>query len=103
MAPVVSPLTDAVGAEISDVDLAALSDVEFAKIERAWHQYSALLFRGQRLADDDLLSFSQRFGELDPPPNQEQGRMSPPGYPDVYVVSNVMDERGEPIGALGTG
>jgi taurine dioxygenase len=59
--------------------------------------------RGQALSDDDLLAFSRRFGELDPPPNQERGRQSPPGYPDVYVVSNVLDEKGDPIGALGAG
>ena len=95
MALSVSPLTPAVGAEISGVDLAALGEAEFAQIERAWHRHSALLFRGQQLGDDDLLSFSRRFGELDPPPvNQEHGRKSPPGYPDVYVVSNVLDEKG---------
>jgi taurine dioxygenase len=53
--------------------------------------------------DDDLLRFSRRFGELDPPPNQERGRQSPPGYPDIYVVSNVLDDKGQPIGALGAG
>jgi taurine dioxygenase len=103
MAASVTPLTDAVGAEVSGVDLVSLTDSEFSQIERAWHRYSALLFRGQRLTDDDLLSFSRRFGELDPPPNQEHGRQSPPGYPDVYVVSNVLDEKGQPIGALGAG
>ena len=103
MALSVSPLTPAVGAEISGVDLAALGEAEFAQIERAWHLHSALLFRGQQLGDDDLLSFSRRFGELDPPPVNEHGRQSPPGYPDVYVVSNVLDETGRPIGSLGAG
>ena len=97
------PLTAAVGAEISGVDLARLSDHDFLAIERAWHEHAALLFRGQTLSDDDLLAFSRRFGELDPPPNQERGRISPPGYPDVYVVSNVLDQNGDPIGALGAG
>jgi taurine dioxygenase len=103
MALAVTHLTPAVGAEISGVDLPRLGDAEFQKIERAWHSHSALLFRGQRMDDDHLLSFSRRFGELDPPPVQEHGRISPPGYPDVYVVSNVMDEKGQPIGALGAG
>lgn len=103
MAVTVRPLTPAVGAEIGNADLAGLSATEFAEIEAAWHRYSVLLFRNQKLSDDDLLAFSRRFGELDPPPNQEHGRQSPPGYPDVYVVSNVLDEKGEPIGALGAG
>ena len=96
-----TPLTPAVGVEIGNVDLTALSAAEFAQIEAAWHRHSVLLFRGQKLSDDNLLAFSRRFGELDPPPNQERGRQSPPGYPDIYVVSNVLDDKGQPIGALG--
>ena len=101
MSLTLTPLTPAVGVEIGNVDLTALSAGEFAQIEAAWHRHSVLLFRGQNLGDDDLLDFSRRFGELDPPPNQERGRQSPPGYPDIYVVSNVLDDKGEPIGALG--
>ena len=99
----VKPVTPSVGAEISGVHLAALSDADFAAIQEAWHRYGALLFRNQKLTDDDLLSFSRRFGELDPPPNQEHGRLSPMGYPDIYVVSNVLDDKGQPVGALGAG
>ena len=103
MAVTVRPVTEAVGAEISGVDLRRLSDQDFAAIEQAWTRHSMILLRGQQLSDDDLLAFSRRFGELDPPPNQERGRISPPGYPDIYVVSNVLDAKGEPIGALGAG
>jgi taurine dioxygenase len=103
MAVTVTPVTPAVGAELSGVDLSRLSAGEFAEVEAAWNRYSVIVLRGQRLSDDDLLAFSRRFGELDPPPNQENGRMSPPGYPEVYVVSNVLDAQGEPIGALGAG
>jgi taurine dioxygenase len=103
MAVTVTPLTPAVGAEIGNVDLTTLSAQDFAEIERAWHRHSVLLFRNQHLSDDDLLAFSRRFGELDPPPNQEHGRQSPLGYPDIYVVSNVLDAKGDPIGALGAG
>jgi taurine dioxygenase len=103
MAATVRAVTEAVGAEIEGVDLRRLSDRDFAVIERAWTDHSMILLRGQQLGDDDLLAFSRRFGELDPPPNQERGRISPPGYPDIYVVSNVLDAKGEPIGALGAG
>jgi taurine dioxygenase len=103
MSIAVVPITPAVGAEISGVDLTSINDVEFTQIEQAWNRYSVLLFRDLKLSDDELLAFSRRLGELDPPPNQEHGRQSPPGYPDVYVVSNVLDEKGQPIGALGDG
>ncbi|MDQ5849291.1 MAG: TauD/TfdA family dioxygenase, partial [Pseudomonadota bacterium] len=69
----------------------------------AWYRHDVLLFRNQQLTDDDLLSFSRHFGTLDSPPNQGAGRKSPPGYLEVYIVSNVLDEQGEPIGALGDG
>jgi len=103
MSMTLTPLTPAVGVEIGNIDLTALSAAEFAQIETAWHRYSVLLFRSQKLSDDDLLAFSRRFGDLDPPPNQERGRQSPPGYPDIYVVSNVLDDKGQAIGALGAG
>jgi alpha-ketoglutarate-dependent taurine dioxygenase len=87
-------LTPAVWAKISGVDLARLTHGEFEQIAEVWHQRSALLFRGQRIGDDDLISFSRRFGELDPPPEQERGCLNWPG-------SNVLDASGERIGALG--
>ena len=99
----IRPVTPAVGAEISGVNLSRLSDAEFVQIEHAWNRHGALLFRDQQISDDDLLAFSRRFGDLDPPPVQEHGRQSPEGYPDVYVVSNVLDDKGAPIGALGAG
>lgn len=103
MTVTVRPLTPAVGVEIGGVDLARLSDAQFAALKRAWHEHAVLLVRGQNLGDDDLLAFSRRLGPLDPPPNQERGRISPPGFPDIYVVSNVLDPQGDPIGALGAG
>jgi taurine dioxygenase len=93
----------AVGAEVAGVDLACATRGEIEAIQRAWYRHDVLVFRGQRLSDDDLLAFSRHFGALDSPPNQGAGRKSPPGYPDVYVVSNVRDDQGEPIGALGDG
>jgi taurine dioxygenase len=92
-----------VGAEIRNVDLARLAAGDIAAIKNAWYRHDVLVFRRQKLTDDDLLAFSRHFGRLDPPPNQGAGQKSPPGYPDIYVVSNVLDEAGEPIGALGDG
>ncbi len=95
--------TGTVGAEIRGLDLAQANAQDIAAIKTAWYQYDVLLFRDQQLTDDDLLTFSRNFGALDSPPNQGAGRKSPDGYPEVYVVSNVLDGAGEPIGALGDG
>ncbi len=95
--------TGTVGAEVRGVDLASLSAETVAAIKQAWYRHDVLVFRGQKLTDDDLLAFSRHFGALDSPPIQGAGRKSPAGYPDIYVVSNVRDDKGEPIGALGDG
>ena len=96
-------LTPLVGAEILGVDLRNVSASTQDSIKAAFSRHGALLFRNQKISDDDLLVFSRALGDLDPPPNQENGRLSPPGYPDIYVVSNVLDTAGAPIGALGSG
>ena len=74
----------------------------FASIHQAWLDHQVLLFRGQRLDDDDLIAFSRRFGALDWAPVQENGRRFVDGHPEIYVVSNVI-ENGVAIGSLGAG
>jgi taurine dioxygenase len=98
----VIPTGAALGAEISGVDLRTLDDDGFAAIHRAWLDHLVLLFRDQRLGDDDLIAFSRRFGELDWAPVQETGRRFVDGRPELYVVSNVV-ENGIAIGSLGAG
>jgi taurine dioxygenase len=96
------PTGKALGAEIQGVDLRTVEADDFACIYRAWLDHSVLLFRGQHLSDEDLIAFSEKFGDLDWAPVQESGRRFVEGYPEIYVVSNVM-ENGEPIGSLGAG
>lgn len=90
------------GAEIRRVDLRAIDDGVFAAIHDAWLAHQVLLFRGQTLSDADLIAFSRCFGELDHAPMQETGRRFVEGHPELYVVSNVV-ENGIPIGSLGAG
>jgi taurine dioxygenase len=98
----VTPTGGGVGAEIGGVDLRAVADAQFAAIRDAWVKHSVLLFRGQKLSDDELIAFSRRFGDLDWAPVQETGRRFVEGKPELYVVSNVL-ENGVPIGSLGAG
>jgi taurine dioxygenase len=98
----VIPSGAALGAEIQNVKLSSLSDQVFDQIQRAWLEHLVVLFRGQQLALEDLIAFSRRFGELDWAPVQETGRRFVEGHPEIYVVSNVV-ENGVPIGSLGAG
>jgi taurine dioxygenase len=96
------PTGKPLGAEIRGVDLRAISADEFDAIYRAWLDHQVILFRGQELSDQDLIAFSRRFGDLDWAPVQETGRRFVEGHPEIYVVSNVI-ENGAPIGSLGAG
>ena len=96
-------LTERVGAEISGVDLARLSDEDFATIRATFETRHGLLFRGLDLTDDGLVAFSRRFGALDHAPLMETGRTAVDGYPEIYIVSNVKDDQGRAIGSLGSG
>lgn len=99
----IRPIHPAVGAEILGVDLSRLTDADFRVIEEAWYRHAAILVRGQRLTDDDLIAFSRRFGELDMPPVNENGKTFVPDHPEIYVISNVIGPDGAPIGSLGAG
>src|SRR6202047_560669 len=92
----------ALGAEIRNIDLKDLGELQFAALKRAWHDHQVILVRGQTLTDEDLIAFSRRFGDLDWAPVQETGRRFVEGHPEIYVVSNVI-ENGSPIGSLGAG
>jgi len=99
----VRALCPAVGAEVDGVDLAHLSKSAFDGVVAAWDAHNALLFRGQNLDNDQFLDFARRFGELEQAPVMENGRTPVPGYPEIYVVSNVKGDDGKPIGSLGSG
>ena len=96
------PTEKAFGAEIQGIDVRQIDAGEFESIYHAWLDHQVLLFRGQQLTDEDLIAFSRRFGELDDAPIQETGRRFVEGYPEIYIVSNVI-ENGEPLGSLGAG
>src|SRR3954468_16547546 len=90
------------GVEVQGVNLADLSDAQFAELHALWRKHGGMLVRGQeKMTDAQFEAFSKRFGELDPPPNQGVGRKNVPGFPDLYVVSNEVDKSGDPLGALG--
>ena len=96
------PLSNAFGADISDVDLKTPSADEFSQIYQAWLEFGVLRFRDQPLNDEQLQAFSQRFGPLEEMPlgrmSEEQRRKIKNRY--VTVLSNIVVD-GKPIGGLG--
>jgi len=60
----IHPLAGAIGAEVSDVDLAGdVDDDTIALIRRAWLEHLVIFFRGQSLPPARFLAFARRFGE----------------------------------------
>ena len=103
MTTVISNLDAPLGAEVSGVDLSKpLTQSDIDAIEAAWRTRLVVVIHEQALTDPQLLAFSRRFGELDPPGPNPYGEPFNKAYPEINVISNVV-ENGRPIGGLGDG
>ena len=60
-------LSDAIGAEITGVDLTRpMDDPVLKTVTSAWLAYKIILFRGQNLEPEDQTRFAKRFGDIQP-------------------------------------
>jgi len=89
-------------ADVHGLQIASLSDSDFDVLYNIWLEYSVIRLRGQTLNDNELVTFSRRFGELDLAPKTEGHRDTAPDRPEVLVVSNIV-ENGRQMGVLGSG
>ena len=90
------------GAEVRGVDLRNLTDASFAALQQALLDRLVIVVRGQPLTDAELIALGKRFGELEPPGMSIIGKPYIDEYPDILVISNVV-ENGVPQGNLGAG
>ena len=66
----VKPLSGAVGAVLSGIDISEeLSADAIAEIRQAWLEHLVIFFRDQQLSDERLMAFGRRFGDLYLHPN----------------------------------
>ena len=104
----VTPLSGALGAEVSGVDLKRpLSAGVIAEIKQAWNDHLVLVFRSQTVTQDDQLRFASYFGELGSrrkAPPQLKGRAEGvlQDHEKILLVTNIKID-GEAIGAFGDG
>ena len=105
----ITPCSAALGAEVRGVDLRRLDDATFMALHAAWLDNVLLVFRGQSLAAEDIVTLVRRFGtpvtssklhqrSLDERTSSEALNLPP----EITVVSNVRDG-GKAIGILGDG
>jgi taurine dioxygenase len=88
------------GAEVTGLDLAQpLDEATFGVIEDLFHQRGVICFRDQQLTEEQHIAFSRRFGTLEIHVAKDYLK---PGYPEILVVSNVI-ENGRNIGLADAG
>jgi len=100
MKPMVTKSGAACGAEIA-CDLAQdVDEATFREIECAFHDNLVVVFRRQNLSNERHIEFSCRFGELE---IHIVKKYLLPGFPEILLISNIRDDRGEHIGLADAG
>jgi len=84
----IAPLTAALGAEITGLDITRLDAREFDRLYRAWLAHKVVFLRDQPVDLDQLEAFSARFGE----PMQLPYIKPHHGYPNIIRVLKEADE-----------
>jgi len=82
------PLSDPAARELAGVDVRALDGETFKKIEDAFNACGIIVIRGQELGPEDLLAFSERFGQVETHVRQEYALE---GFPQIHVISNIKE------------
>jgi taurine dioxygenase len=80
-------LSNALGAEITGIDLSRITDRDFDAIREAWHEHLLLVFRDQQLEYADYIRFGERFGELEKYLHSSKD-YTHPGHPEIYFLTN---------------
>ena len=83
----ISPLAGALGAEVTGVDLRGLADWD--DIQRAFIQYSVLVFRDQKIEPADLMRIGAKFGE----PCHYPFVTGMDGFPFIFEVVKEPEEK----------
>ena len=96
------PLAGGFVADVQNVDIGTMADIEFEQIYDAWLTYGVLRLRDQPRDESNLQRFSARFGPLEEIPTGRMSEAAKATIKNRYVtqLSNII-ENGKPIGGLG--
>jgi taurine dioxygenase len=84
----VHPISGAIGAEISGVDLTNLDDEFWEEIHRAFLEHLVIFFRDQNVTPEQQIAFAGRFGEIGYYPFVE----GMAAYPEIVEVRKEPEE-----------
>jgi alpha-ketoglutarate-dependent taurine dioxygenase len=65
MTPTVKRLDATLGAIVTDIDLAAMDEATWRRVEDAFHQYALLVFPALSLSEQAQIAFARRFGAME--------------------------------------
>ncbi len=75
--------TQGAGAEITGIDIKALTENEFQAIHQAFADHGLIFFRDQDTTETDHIAFAERFGEI----NINRFFAAHPDYPQIAMVA----------------
>ncbi len=81
----IEPLTPMIGAQISGINLADITDGEFQQIHQAFTDHLVLFFRDQDISVDQHIEFGRRFGPLHIHPANKDYTKDLPPLPDEIL------------------
>ena len=88
----VQPISGALGAQVTGVDLTDLNDAVFRDIHRALLEHLVIFFPDQTITTIEHRAFAQRFGKLDIPKFVPPFEMPPvDGHPEIYQLLKEAD------------
>ena len=96
----INRLSNTLGAELTGADLNTYDDATFEEINAAYLEHQVLCIRDQNLDPESLVTFSERFGVVEPHDNL---KFTLAQQPKILVLSNDVDEDGNQIGVIDAG
>ncbi|MEL8054862.1 MAG: TauD/TfdA family dioxygenase [Pseudomonadota bacterium] len=88
MALTLNPI-QGVGAEITGVDITALTEDDFSTIETAFADHGVIFFRDQKTSENDHIAFARRWGEI----NINRFFAAHPHHPEIAMVAKEADQK----------
>ncbi|MCR9278753.1 MAG: TauD/TfdA family dioxygenase [Pseudomonadaceae bacterium] len=86
----ISLTTNAIGAEITDIDVRTLSDEAFADLRSAFIEHGVIFIRDQNLSPEDHIAFAKRWADID----INRFFKAVDGYPEIAEVLKEADQTG---------
>jgi len=93
-----TPLSSALGARVSGLDITNISPQETRELHEAWLEYHVLAVPGPVISEDQLIGFGSCFGAIEKA--RRQSVLA--SRPEIMVISNIR-ENGQTVGSLPDG